>query len=110
MPNIGDKKITHIYQGDKLVSEDNQDTQYIKFGNKNIDFVFQGNNILYPNPVNHNLVVWYDFKGLSNGSFNKDIANDLTNKSNGSLKNFSYSSGSGYNNGLLFDEIGRAHV
>ena len=105
MPNIGDKKITHIYQGDKLVSEDNQDTQYIKFGNKNIDFVFQGNNILYPNPVNHNLVVWYDFKGLSDGIFNKDIANDLTNKSNGSLKNFSYSNGSGYSNGLLFDGI-----
>ena len=105
MANIGDKKITHIYQGDKLVSEDNQDTQYIKFGNKNIDFVFQGNNILYPNPINHNLVVWYDFKGLTNESFNKDIANDLTNNSNGSLKNFSYSSGSGYNNGLLFDGI-----
>src|SRR5699024_6147022 len=103
MANIGDKKITHIYQGNNLILEDNQETKDIKIGDKKIDFVFQGNKVLYPNPINHNLVVWYDFKGLSDGIFNKDIANDLTNKSNGSLKNFSYSNGSGYSNGLLFD-------
>ena len=105
MANIGDKKITHIYQGNNLILEDNQETKDIKIGDKKIDFVFQGNKVLYPNPIIDNLVLWYDFKRLNNTSFNKDIAKDLSNNSDGTLKNFSYTDGSGYNNGLEFDGI-----
>lgn len=105
MVKIGDKKFTHIYQGNNLILEDNQETKDIKIGDKKIDFVFQGNKVLYPNPIIDNLVLWYDFKSLNNTSFNKDIAKDLSNNSDGTLRNFSYTDGSGYNNGLDFDGI-----
>ena len=105
MANIGDKKFTHIYQGNNLILEDNQETKDIKIGDKKIDFVFQGNKVLYPNPVIDKLVLWYDFKSLNNTSFNKVIAKDLSNNSDGTLRNFSYTDGSGYNNGLEFDGI-----
>lgn len=105
MANIGDKKFTHIYQGNNLILEDNQETKDIKIGDKKMDFVFQGNKVLYPNPIIDNLVLWYDFKSLNNTSFNKDIAKDLSNNSDGTLRNFSYTDGSGYNNGLDFDGI-----
>ena len=105
MANIGDKKITHIYQENNLILEDNQETKDIKIGDKKVEFVFQGNKVLYPNPIIDNLVLWYDFKSLNNTSFNKDIAKDLSNNSDGTLRNFSYTDGSGYNNGLDFDGI-----
>ena len=105
MANIGDKKFTHIYQGNNLILEDNQETKDIKIGDKKIDFVFQGNKVLYPNPIIDKLVLWYDFKSLNNTSFNNDIAKDLSNNSDGTLRNFSYTDGSGYDNGLEFDGI-----
>ena len=105
MANIGDKKITHIYQGNKLILEDNQETKDIKIGDKKVDFVFQGNKVLYPNPIIDELVLWYDFKSLNNTSFNKGTAKDLSNSSDGTLRNFSYTSESGYSTGLKFDGI-----
>lgn len=105
MANIGDKKFTHIYQGDKLILEDNQETKNIKIGDKKIDFVFQGDKVLYPNPIKDGLVLWYDFKSLNNTSSDKDVAKDLSNNSDGVLRNFTYTSKSGYNNGLYFDGI-----
>lgn len=105
MANIGDKKITHIYQGNNLILEDSQETKDIKVGDKKVDFVFRGNKVLYPNPIIDKLVLWYGFKSLNNTSFNKDIAKDLSNNSDGTLRNFSYTDGSGYNNGLEFDGI-----
>lgn len=105
MASIGDKKITHIYQGNNLILEDSQETKDIKIGDKKVDFVFQGNNVLYPNPIKDDLVLWYDFKGMKNTIFNNVTATNLYNNNNGILKNFSYNSGSGYNNGLSFDGI-----
>lgn len=105
MPSIGDKKIIQIYQNNKLLLEDNQETKDIKIGNKKINFVFQGNKVLYPNPIKDKLALWYDFKNLNNTSFNKDIAKDLSDNSDGILRNFSYTSESGYNAGLEFDGI-----
>lgn len=105
MVNIGKKKITHIYQGENLIVNDNSNTKDIKLGNKPINFVYQGNELLYPNPIKDGLVLWYDFKGMKNTSFNKNITKDLRNNSDGILKNFSYTSESGYNNGLMFDGI-----
>ncbi len=78
----------------------------VKLGDKNIPFIYQGNKLLYPNPVKDGLVLWYDFKGIKNTSPNKEIAKDLSeNNNNGTLYNFAYTSGSGYNNGLNFDGV-----
>ncbi len=78
----------------------------VKLGDKNIPFIYQGNNLLYPNPVKDGLVLWYDFKGMKNTDVNKSVARDLSgNNMNGTLKNFNYSETSGYKNGLSLDGI-----
>lgn len=78
----------------------------VKLGDKNIPFIYQGNNLLYPNPVKDGLVLWYDFKGMKNSDVSKNIARDLSGNGNiGTLQNFNYTSNSGYNNGLNFDGV-----
>lgn len=78
----------------------------IKLGSDPISFVYQGNELLYPNPIKDGLVLWYDFKGMNNNDVSKSVVKDLSGNSlNGSLKNFNYTSDSGYNNGLHFDGI-----
>lgn len=78
----------------------------VKLGDKNIPFIYQGNKLLYPNPVKDGLVLWYDFKAMKNSDVSKGIAKDLSgNGNNGTLSNFAYTSGSGYNDGLKFDGI-----
>lgn len=78
----------------------------IKLGNTPMSFVYQGNELLYPNPVKDGLVLWYDFKSMKNTSTTKDVAKDLSgNENNGALQNFAYTSGSGYYDGLKFDNI-----
>ena len=78
----------------------------IKLGDKNIPFVYRGNELLYPNPVKDGLLLYYDFKGMKNSDATKDVAKDLSgNRNDGALKNFNYTSGSGYNDGLTLDGI-----
>ena len=78
----------------------------VKLGDKNISFIYQGNDLLYPNPVKDGLVLWYDFKGMKNSDTTKGVAKDLSgNGNNGTLKNFNYTNGSGYDNGLKYDGI-----
>lgn len=78
----------------------------VKLGNKNIPFIYQGNELLYPNPVKDGLVLYYDFKGMKNSDVTKGVAKDLTkNILNGSLKNFNYTEASGYKDGLLLDGV-----
>lgn len=78
----------------------------VKLGDKNIPFIYQGNELLYPNPVKDGLVLWYDFKGMMNNDVSKDVARDLSGNSNdGVLQNFAYNSESGYNNGLNLDGV-----
>ena len=78
----------------------------VKLGDKNIPFIYQGNNLLYPNPVKDGLVLWYGFKGMKNSDVSKDIARDLSGKGNdGVLRNFNYTSESGYDDGLKFDGV-----
>lgn len=106
MVRIGDKNISHIYQGSNLVTDSNIDTQTIRLGDNPISFVYQGSDLLYPNPIKDNLKLYYDFKGLSNTSIDKDIAKDLSNNNNnGVLKNFLFGEGAGYNSNLYFDGI-----
>lgn len=80
----------------------------VKLGDKNIPFIYQGNNLLYPNPVKDGLVLWYDFKGMKNSDVTKGIVKDLSDRKNDNaqLENFAYTSESGYtNNGLKFDGV-----
>lgn len=78
----------------------------VKLGDKNIPFIYQGSELLYPNPVKDGLVLWYDFKGMKNNDLSKDVAKDLSGNGNdGVLQNFAYNSESGYNNGLNLDGV-----
>lgn len=78
----------------------------VKLGDKNIPFIYQGNELLYPNPVKDGLVLYYDFKGMTNNDVSKEIAEDLSeNNLNGSLKNFNYTETSGYKDGLVLDGV-----
>ena len=78
----------------------------VKLGDKNIPFIYQGNDLLYPNPIKDGLILYYDFKGTTNNDVSKGIAEDLSGNSNdGVLQNFNYTSESGYNNGLNLDGV-----
>ena len=78
----------------------------VKLGDKNIPFIYQGNKLLYPNPVKDGLVLWYDFKGTTNNNVNKAVAEDLSGtNNNGTLQSFGYTNESGYNNGLNLDGV-----
>ena len=78
----------------------------VKLGDKNIPFIYQGNELLYPNPIKNGLVLYYDFKGMKNSDASKNVARDLSgNGNNGTLQNFNYTNDSGYNDGLKFDNV-----
>lgn len=80
----------------------------VKLGDKNIPFIYQGNELLYPNPVKDGLVLWYDFKGMKNSDVTKGVTKDLSGKTieNAQHLNFLYNSQSGYaNKGIKFDGI-----
>lgn len=78
----------------------------VKLGDKNIPFIYQGNELLYPNPVKDGLVLYYDFKGMKNSDVSKGVARDLSGmNNNGTLQNFGYTNESGYNNGLNLDGV-----
>ncbi|MBF0842298.1 hypothetical protein IR128_11315 [Staphylococcus lentus] len=82
-------------------------TQF-KIGDKNIDFIFQGRDILYPNPIKEGLILWYDYKGMKNSDVNKNSSQDLTNtiENVGIHDGFIYNSVSGYGKkGIKFDGI-----
>ena len=79
----------------------------VKLGDKNIPFIYQGNELLYPNPVKDGLVLYYDMKATSNNSLYKSTLKDISgNDSDAILENFNYTSESGYSEkGLKFDGI-----
>lgn len=80
----------------------------VKLGDKNIPFIYQGNELLYPNPIKDGLVLWYDFKGMTNNAVSKGITEDLTGRSNQGGRHFGflYSPESGYaDKGIKFDGI-----
>ena len=80
----------------------------VKLGDKNIPFIYQGSELLYPNPIKDGLVLWYDFKGMENSDVTKGVAKDLSGRSseNAQIFNFAYTSDSGYGNkGIKFDGV-----
>lgn len=76
-------------------------------GYLNIPFIYRGSDLVHPSPIKDGLVLWYDFSGMRNSFENRDIATDLSGNGNhGTLQNFAYSEGSGYDkNKLSFDGV-----
>ena len=79
----------------------------VKLGDKNIPFIYQGNEMLYPNPIKDGLILYYDMKATSNNSQYKDTLKDISgNNNDATLKNFNFTSESGYSDkGLKFDGV-----
>ena len=64
----------------------------MKFGSKDIPFVYKGDKLVYPNPIKDGLLLWYDFRGMRNTDAGKEVAKDLSGNGNhGTLQNFNYS-------------------
>ena len=82
-------------------------SELIKLGNKDIPFVFRGDELVYPDYVKDGLVLHYDFSGMSNSDESRGVAKDLSGNGNdGTLQNFNYTEESGYkNDGLKFDGV-----
>ncbi|WP_239704819.1 LamG domain-containing protein [Mammaliicoccus sp. E-M24] len=77
-------------------------------GDKNIPFIYLGDNLVYPNPVKNGLLLWYDFSGKKNNDNGKDIIKDFSKRTSqeAQLFNFAYTKESGYaNKGIKFDGI-----
>lgn len=79
----------------------------MKFGSKDIPFVYKGDKLVYPNPIKDGLLLWYDFKGMRNTDTNKEVAKDLSGNGNdGALTNFNFTEESGYkDNTLVLDGV-----
>jgi len=78
----------------------------LNIGSLKSSFLYKGDELIYPDPIKDGLILWYDFASMKNDSVNKAIASDLSgNGNNGTLQNFAYTSDSGYDDGLKFDNI-----
>ncbi|WP_203334367.1 LamG domain-containing protein [Planococcus beigongshangi] len=73
-------------------------------GEEKVARIYTGDKIVHPSPVMDGLVLWYDFMGRKNSDAQRTVAEDLSGNGNdGTLMNFAYTEGSGYENGLVFD-------
>lgn len=95
-----------VYTGGEKVAEF-ESYDELRVGDSNPVFIYEGNELVYPNPVKDGLVLWYDFSGRTNTDGQRGIAEDLSGNGNhGTLQNFNYTSESGYDkNKLLFDGV-----
>lgn len=92
-------------QGKQVGSFNNWDE--LRIGANHPAFIWQGDKLVYPNPILDGLVLWFDFSGMTNSDTNRGIATDLSGNGNhGTLQNFNYTAESGYDkNKLLFDGV-----
>lgn len=95
-----------VYTGDEKVAEF-ESYDELRVGDSKPAFIYEGNEIVYPNPVKDGLVLWYDFSGRTNADGQRGIAEDLSGNGNhGTLQNFNFTPESGYDkNKLLFDGV-----
>ena len=79
----------------------------MNIGDMGVPFIYQGEELIYPEYVKDGLVLHYDFSGMTNNDVSKDIARDLSGNGNhGTLQNFNFTPESGYDkNRLLFDGV-----
>lgn len=95
-----------VYRGaDKVATLGSYDE--LRVGANKPAFIYEGGQLVYPNPVKDGLVLWYDFSGRTNSDAERGVAEDLSGNGNhGTLQNFNYTAESGYDkNNLLFDYI-----
>ena len=95
-----------VYTGGEKVAEF-ESYDELRVGDSKPAFIYEGNELVYPNPVKDGLVLWYDFSGRTNADSQRGIAEDLSGNGNhGTLQNFNYTTESGYEkNKLLFDGV-----
>lgn len=95
-----------VYTGGEKVAEF-ESYDELRVGDGKPAFIYEGSELVYPNPVKDRLVLWYDFSGRTNADGQRGIAEDLSGNGNhGTLKNFNYTPESGYDkNKLLFDGV-----
>src|SRR5699024_6557555 len=95
-----------VYTGGEKVAEF-ESYDELRVGDGKPAFIYEGNELVYPNPVKDGLVLWYDFSGRTNADGQRGIAEDLSGNGNhGTLQNFNYTAESGYDkNKLLFDGV-----
>ena len=95
-----------VYTGGEKVAEF-ESYDELRVGDSKPAFIYEGNELVYPNPVKDGLVLWYDFSGRSNADGQRGIAEDLSGNGNhGTLQNFNFTPESGYDkNKLLFDGV-----
>lgn len=79
----------------------------MNIGDMGVPFIYQGEELIYPEYVKDGLVLHYDFSGMTNNDATKGIATDLSGNGNhGTLQNFNFTPESGYDkNKLLFDGV-----
>lgn len=79
----------------------------LRLGANHPYFIWQGDKMVYPNPILDGLVLWHDFSGIVNHHPNKEVAEDLSGNGNHSiLQNFNFTPESGYGkNKLIFDGV-----
>ena len=95
-----------VYTGGEKVAEF-ESYDELRVGDGKPAFIYEGNELVYPNLVKDGLVLWYDFSGRTNADGQRGIAEDLSGNGNhGTLQNFNFTPGSGYDkNELLFDGV-----
>ena len=95
-----------VYTGGEKVAEF-ESYDELRVGDGKPAFIYEGNELVYPNPVKDGLVLWYDFSGRTNADGQRGIAEDLSGNGNhGTLQNFNYTIESGYDkNKLSFDGV-----
>ena len=79
----------------------------MNIGDMGVPFIYQGEELIYPEYVKDGLVLHYDFSGMTNEDETKGIARDLSGNGNhGTLQNFNFTPESGYDkNKRLFDGV-----
>ena len=95
-----------VYTGGEKVGEF-ESYDELRVGDGKPAFIYEGNELVYPNPVKDGLVLWYDFSGRTNADGQRGVAEDFSGNGNhGTLQNFNYTAESGYDkNKLLFDGV-----
>ena len=95
-----------VYTGGEKVAEF-ESYDELRVGDGKPAFIYEGNELVYPNTVKDGLVLWYDFSGRTNTDGQRGIAEDLSGNGNhGTLQNFNFTPESGYDkNKLLFDGV-----
>lgn len=108
---LGKLSVPFIYKGEERIYYQSAPLTSVTpiINGKEIDFIYQGDELIYPAYATDGLVLHYDFSRRSNNDSDREIIVDLSGTGqHGHLQNFNYTSDSGYTetgNGLRFDGV-----